>query len=108
MFRWAYVWAWLIAVTAWAAEPRPLPMANVTRDTSVDFEKEILPILKNNCLACHGESKPKAGLVLETPQSILKGGDSGPAVVPGKSAESILLKAAAHKDVDMIMPPRDN
>ena len=108
MFRWAYVWAWLIAVTAWAAEPKPLPMANVSRDTSVDFEKEILPILKNNCLACHGESKPKAGLVLETPQSILKGGDSGPAVVPGKSAESILLKAAAHQDVDMIMPPRDN
>ena len=45
--------------------------------------------------------------MLETPQTILKGGDSGPAVVAGKSAESLLLKAAAHLE-EPFMPPADN
>jgi WD40 repeat protein len=113
MFR-VHWFSLLIAAASFAGEgppsaaPKTLPVADLKRDTPVDFEKEILPILKNNCLACHGESKPKGGLVLETPQTILKGGDSGPAVVPGKSAESLLLKAAAHQDAEMIMPPREN
>ena len=84
-----------------------LPIADMKRGDPVDFEKEILPLLKNNCMACHNQTKAKAGLVLETPQTILKGGDSGPGVVPGKSGESLLLKAAAHLD-DPKMPPKDN
>ena len=74
----------------------------------VDFEREILPLFNANCLACHNETKAKAGLVLETPQSILAGGDSGPSVVPGKPSESLLLIAAAHLDEDVIMPPQGN
>src|SRR5207249_9855082 len=73
----------------------------------VDFEREILPVLKNNCLACHNQTKAKADLVLETPQTILKGGENGPAVVPGKSAASLLLKVAAHQEKPF-MPPKDN
>jgi len=84
-----------------------LPIAELKRTEPVDFEKEILPILKNNCLACHNQTKAKASLILETPQEILKGGDSGPGVVPGKSAESLLLKVAAHQE-DPKMPPKDN
>ncbi|HWN95811.1 MAG TPA: c-type cytochrome domain-containing protein, partial [Methylomirabilota bacterium] len=93
-----------------AAEPGPkaIPIARIRHSGTVDFEREILPILKNNCLACHNETKPKGGLVLETPQSILKGGDAGPAVVPKKPAESLLLKVAAHQDPELIMPPPDN
>ena len=45
---------------------------------------------------------------METPQWILKGGDTGPALVPGRSAESLLFKAAAHLDPDLMMPPKDN
>src|SRR5712671_8234152 len=71
---------------------KPITIAKIDRKTPVDFEKEILPILKNNCLACHNQTKAKAELVLETPQSILKGGDSGPAVVARKSEQSLLLK----------------
>lgn len=85
-----------------------IAIAKVKHSGPVDFEKEILPILKNNCLACHNQTKAKAGLVLETPQSILKGGDNGPSVVPKKPRESLLLKAAAHQDEELIMPPRDN
>ncbi len=85
-----------------------LPIAELMRETQVDFEKEILPTLKNNCLACHNTTKAKGGLNLETPQLILKGGDTGPAASPGKSAESLLFTAAAHLDSELIMPPKDN
>ncbi|HKP38741.1 MAG TPA: c-type cytochrome domain-containing protein, partial [Pyrinomonadaceae bacterium] len=84
-----------------------LPIAELKRNEPVDFEKELLPVLKNNCLACHNQTKAKAGLILETPQTILRGGDSGSAVVPGHPAESLLFKAAAHLD-DSKMPPTDN
>jgi WD40 repeat protein len=85
-----------------------LPVAELRRDMPVDFEKEILPALKNNCLACHNTTKAKGGLNLETPQLMLKGGDTGPAVAPGKSAESLVFKAAAHLDPELLMPPKDN
>ncbi len=93
-----------------AAEPiaKSISIAKIKHSGPVDFEREILPILKNNCLSCHNQTKPKGGLVLETPQSILKGGDAGPAVVPRKPSESLLLKAAAHQDPELIMPPPDN
>lgn len=84
-----------------------LPVAKSTRKSTVDFEKEILPILRANCLACHNTTKAKADLNLETPQLILKGGDSGPSVVPGKSAESLLFEVASHAE-DPIMPPKGN
>src|SRR3954466_2185588 len=61
---------------------KPIPIAKIDRKTPVDFEKEILPVLKNNCLACHNRTTTKADLVLETPQDILKGGESGKVVVP--------------------------
>jgi WD40 repeat protein len=89
------------------SKPAALTIAEMKRTAPVDFEKEILPIFKSNCLACHNQTKAKAELVLETPQTILKGGESGPAVLPGKGAESLLLKAAAHQS-DPMMPPRDN
>ena len=103
----------LLAPAAFAAEPepakdlRPISIAEVKRADAVDFEREILPMLKNNCLACHNQTKAKADLILETPQTILKGGESGPAVVPGKSTESLLLKVAAHQ-AKPAMPPREN
>src|ERR1043166_9335376 len=94
-----------------SSEPKraaALPVAELKRDVPVDFEREILPVLKNNCLACHNQTKAKAGLNLETPQGILKGGDTGPAVTPGRSGDSLIFKAAAHLDPDLIMPPKDN
>ena len=90
------------------AKPKTIPIAKIKHSGPVDFEREILPILNNNCLACHNQTKPKGGLILETPQTILKGGDNGPAVVPKKPAQSLLLKVAAHQDAELIMPPADN
>ncbi|MBI5760200.1 MAG: hypothetical protein HZA46_16915, partial [Planctomycetales bacterium] len=77
------------------------------RSKPVEFTTEIAPILRANCIACHNEKKANGSLILESPQSILKGGEQGPAVVAGKSTESLLLKVAAHQQ-ESVMPPPDN
>ncbi len=106
--RWLASLLLLTAAGAWAADAAPpIAIAEVKHEGPVHFEKEILPILAKNCTACHNTKKSENSLVLETPQTILKGGDSGPAVVPKMSAESLLLKAAAHQD-EPFMPPADN
>jgi WD40 repeat protein len=97
----------LCAACLHAAPANPLSIAPLDRKAAVNFEDEILPFLKQNCLACHNETKAKADLILETPQSILKGGESGPAVVPGKPDESLLMKAASHREKPF-MPPAEN
>ena len=86
-----------------------IPIAALDRTSAIDFQSEVLPLLRVSCLACHNRTKAKAGLVLETPADILKGGDSGPAAVVSKGAQSLLLKAASHDpSVDSPMPPPDN
>src|SRR4051794_3174631 len=84
------------AASARAEAAKPIAISKPDRTDKVDFEKEVLPLFNTSCLACHNKSKPKGGLVLETPADIRKGGDGGAAVAPGKPAESLLLKAAAH------------
>jgi WD40 repeat protein len=96
-----------LASTARADAPAPLPIADLKRATPVEFEKEIRPVHSANCLACHNRTKAKADLVLETPADMLKGGENGPAIVPKRSADSLLLKLAAHQQ-DPAMPPKDN
>jgi Protein of unknown function (DUF1553)/Protein of unknown function (DUF1549)/Planctomycete cytochrome C len=68
------------------------------------FEKEVKPILQANCIKCHGGEKIRGALRLTTRDGFLKGGDNGPAVVPGKPVESLLV-AAVKYDSDHL-PPR--
>ena len=56
------------------------------------FESDILPIFEANCLVCHGEKLQQNGLDLRTRGSILKGGETRPAIVPGSAAESLLFE----------------
>jgi WD40 repeat protein len=88
-------------------ELKATPISALDRKEPVDFEKEILPILRANCLACHSSTKARADLILETPKTIRVGGDEGPAVIPGKGAESRLLRVASGA-VKPIMPPPKN
>ena len=90
---------------AWCEDT--IPVAEVKHKGSVNFEKEILPILRRNCLACHNRTDAESDLVLETPRTILEGGSEGPAVVGGKSVESLLLKVASRQS-EPFMPPEDN
>jgi hypothetical protein len=69
------------------------------------FEKEIRPLLVQHCLKCHGPDKQKAGLRLDTRAGWQTGGDSGPAIQPGKPDASLLLKAVHGKDGLKQMPP---
>lgn len=73
----------------------------------LDFATDIQPILKANCIACHNKTTTKADLNMETPELMKKGGESGPALIPGKGADSIVVQAAAHT-WDSIMPPKGN
>ncbi|MDG2385527.1 MAG: hypothetical protein P8N76_27910 [Pirellulaceae bacterium] len=84
-----------------------IEIANIERDDEVSFQNEILPVLRQKCLACHNQTDAESDLVLETPASILKGGAEGPAVIPGDSKESLMLAVAAHLS-EPIMPPEDN
>jgi WD40 repeat protein len=85
-----------------------IPVEQWPKDKAASFESDVFPFLSDNCVSCHSKSTRKGGLNLETPEAILKGGDSGPSVVPGKPQDSLLLKASTHEDPDSAMPPRDN
>ena len=84
-----------------------LDVKEVKRSKPVDFQDEILPILRSNCLACHNRTRSKGDVVLETPADIRKGNDDGPYVEPGKAAESFLFQVAAHTE-EPEMPPAKN
>ncbi|MBL9113400.1 MAG: hypothetical protein JNJ83_00220 [Verrucomicrobiaceae bacterium] len=73
----------------------------------LDFYRDIYPFLKANCIACHNKTTTKAGLDMESPETMKKGGDSGPSLIPGKGAESLVVLASEHKE-DMEMPPTNN
>jgi len=72
------------------------------------FESKIRPVLVQHCYECHSieSGKAKGGLRLDDREAVLRGGDSGPALVPGKPEESLLLAAIRHSDPDLEMPPR--
>ena len=72
----------------------------------LDFARDIEPIFKQHCIACHGPNKQESEFRLDVRTTLLKGGDLGePAVVPGKSAESNLIRFVSGLDPDVVMPP---
>jgi Protein of unknown function (DUF1549)/Protein of unknown function (DUF1553)/Planctomycete cytochrome C len=72
------------------------------------FEKKIRPVLADKCYKCHSDKaeKVKGGLVLDTREGIRRGGDNGPAVVPGKLEDSLLIEAIRYQNPDFAMPPK--
>ena len=75
-------------------------------DHKVDFHKEVAVILANSCIKCHANSKHEGGFSLENRAAVLKGSDSGPTVVVGKSAESLLIRLVSGLESDRIMPAK--
>src|SRR5947207_706446 len=74
------------------------------------FEKKIRPVLVEQCYSCHSTEaqaakKLKGGLLLDSKAALLKGGDTGPALVPGKPNDSLLVKGLRHSD-ELRMPPK--
>jgi hypothetical protein len=93
-----WIVAWLACVGAGAEE--------TVKPTDIEFfEKEIRPLLSEKCYSCHGVEKHKAGLRMNSRAAILKGGETGAAAVPGKAAESLMIKAIGYT-TDTQMPPK--
>ncbi len=71
------------------------------------FEKNIRPVLATKCYKCHSADadKVRGGLLLDTRDGLRKGGEAGPAIVPGNPGESLLIQALHSKDKDTAMPP---
>ena len=81
----------LFSSLGWAADPNE------------QFELKIRPLLANRCFACHS-STALGGLTMTSREALLRGGKSGPAMVPGKPEESLIVRAIEHVDDRMKMP----
>ena len=95
----------LMGAVLGAGEPAPdqRPTAEQTRF----FETSIRPLLVEKCFKCHGEKKQWGGLRLDSRESLLRGGESGAAIVPGKPDTSLLISAIRQTDDDLRMPQDD-
>jgi cytochrome c553 len=87
----AIVWLWAPLVRA--------------EDGAVDYSRDVRPILAQNCFQCHGADEQKSGLRLDSVAATLEGGNSGAAIVPGRSKESLLIQAVTGAEDVTAMPP---
>ena len=93
----------LLAVLSQAQTAKQLPP---TASLQVNFTAHIQPILKTRCYTCHGEQLQLRKLRLDRRADAIRGGESGiPAIVPGDSANSLLIHYVAGLDPDLVMPP---
>src|SRR3954452_18750573 len=89
--------AFLLLATLALGDPEPADLEF--------FEKEVRPILVQRCQGCHGPQKQKGDLRLDSRAAAIAGGKAGPAVVPGKPEESVLVEAINYGDL-VQMPPK--
>jgi len=86
---------------------RPLVIAlafTTSQASAIDFVKDIQPIFAQKCYQCHGAHRSEAGFRLDHKPTALKGGDLGPAILPGKAAESLLIRAVSGLEPKLKMP----
>ncbi len=94
----------MVCAASAAAGAAELPAPS---NAKVDFTRDIRPLFERSCFQCHGPEKPKSGLRLDNRADAMKGGDNGKAIVPGDSANSLLVQVAAgvHDTIER-MPPK--
>ncbi|MEY4917587.1 MAG: hypothetical protein RL616_1500 [Verrucomicrobiota bacterium] len=81
-----------------------LPPAST--NAGITFAKDILPIMKESCVRCHGAQRPKAGLRLDSLEGVMDGTEDGPVLKAGNSAGSLLVKSVSQLDPRSAMPPK--
>lgn len=101
----------LLLAMAAALGSFPLPtrasdVPPVSPESLAFFEAKVRPVLVQSCQKCHGPTKQTSDLRLDSREAILKGGASGPAVVPGDPDASLLIQAVRHAIEDIQMPPK--
>ncbi len=97
------------AVNLAAAAAVLLAAAPARGDGQEFFNKKVQPILVQHCYSCHSHDaeRIRGGLVLDSRAGLLKGGDSGPAIVPGDPDRSLLVQAVRYTDEELRMPPKN-
>jgi len=98
--------AWLPGTTTLAAAGPATP-ALASSDLQF-FENKIRPVLADKCYKCHSKEadKVRGGLLLDSREALLHGGNTGPALVAGKPEKSLLIQAILYQDEDLQMPPK--
>jgi mono/diheme cytochrome c family protein len=91
----------LAAITAEQMKTLPQPAGR-----AISFTKDIKPIFEASCIKCHGRGRAKGDFQIDSRETILKGGESGLAVVPGKSEQSLLIELVMGFDPDSAMPKK--
>lgn len=81
---------------------------DVMGDDYAHFEAQIRPLLIKHCYDCHNSEVSEGNLRLDLRDGLLRGGNSGPAIVAGQPSKSLLLKAVNYQDPDLKMPPADS
>lgn len=99
------VWFGLLHSFACSQETEP---ASPASSKTIDFLRDIQPILRENCYECHAGNTEEGGLNLGIKARAFKGGDSEAAIRPGKSGESLLIQLVSGRDEDRLMPPEGN
>ncbi len=98
----AALWVGVVLCSGSPAQVAGLPPA---APQPVDFARDIKPIFEAHCRVCHGEAAQQSGLRLDLGSAAMKGGYSGPVIVPHNSAESRLILMVAGAIKDVVMPP---
>ena len=98
VFKWVF---WLVALLKAIPGPGVLAQFPPTSDLVELFEKEVRPILAENCYSCHGPQLQRSSLRLDSRADMIRGGDRGPSIVPGKPEESLLVQAVRHQELKM-------
>src|SRR5687768_17878450 len=83
-----------------------LGLAARAQDVAVDFVRDVRPIFRDSCVSCHSAAKKKGQLRLDSRSAAMKGGMAGKAILPGKGAESPLVKLLEDPDPDARMPQK--
>ena len=75
------------------------------KDATSQFVRDVVPVLRDKCISCHGPKVRQAGLRLDTRIEILRGGKSGPAILENDAAKSLLVRRISGSEAGMQMPP---
>jgi mono/diheme cytochrome c family protein len=89
-----------------ALTPEQIQQLPPPADHPVNFAAEIKPIFEASCINCHGHGRDKGGFKIDNRETLLKGSDSGAVIVPGKSADSLLISLVQGFDPDSVMPKK--
>ncbi len=112
-YCWLAGWTALTVLAACSSPSLPAAEATVSKlpppaAGKIDFTRDVQPLFADHCYSCHGPQKQESALRLDQKQRAFKGGETfgAAAIVPGKSAASVLVQAVAHAHADLKMPKK--